>query len=84
MSDDLKIYDYQKFEDDVTVDKNHSLQYVKRQSVNAEEIAFVVHITNNVIEKLAEFQGDNKQFYLRKRSKSISWGKVCNPSKARQ
>ena len=49
MSDELKKYDFKKFKGEISVDKNHSLQYLRRQTVNADEIVFTLHITNKVL-----------------------------------
>ena len=38
MSDELKKYDFKKFKRETNVDKNHSLQYLRKQTVNANEI----------------------------------------------
>jgi hypothetical protein len=50
MSDVLKKnYNFEKFKRDVVIDVNHCLKYVKRQCINSEEIAFTLHITNQVL-----------------------------------
>ena len=48
MSDELKKYDFKKFKGEINVDKNHSLQYLRKQTVNANEIVFTIHITNKI------------------------------------
>ena len=49
MSDKLKKYDFKKFKGEINVDKNHSLQYLRKQTVNANEIVFTIHITNKIL-----------------------------------
>ena len=48
--DDLKRhYNFDKFKRDVVVDTNHCQKYVKRHSVRFDEIAFTVHVDNQVL-----------------------------------
>ena len=49
MSDELKKYDFKKFNGEISVDKNHSLEYIRKQTVNADEIVFTLHITNRAL-----------------------------------
>ena len=49
MSDELKKYNFEKYKGNIIVDTNHSLQYVSKQCINADEIVFTVHITNQVL-----------------------------------
>ena len=50
MSDVFKEnYDYQRYKQDVVVDDNHCLQYVKKQCVDSEAVVFTLHITNKVL-----------------------------------
>ena len=49
MSDELKKYDFKKFKGGINVDKNHSLQYLRKQTVNANEIVSTIHITNKIL-----------------------------------
>ena len=53
MSDVLKTikgnYNFEKFKRDVVVDTNHCLNYVRRQCISSDQIAFTLHITNNVL-----------------------------------
>ena len=49
MSDELKKYDFKKFKGEISVDKNHSLQYLRKQTVNGNEIVFTIHITNKIL-----------------------------------
>jgi len=49
MSDQLDLLDVEKFRHEITVDTNHCLQYVKKQSVNAEEIVLAIHLTNQIL-----------------------------------
>jgi hypothetical protein len=56
MSDKLKQYNFEKYKGNVTIDSNHSLEYVKRQCINADEIVFTVHITNHVLKSWQDFK----------------------------
>jgi hypothetical protein len=56
MSDELKQYTFEKYKGNVTIDSNHSLEYVKRQCINADEIVFTVHITNHVLKSWQDFK----------------------------
>ena len=53
MSDVLKTikgnYNFEKFKRDVIVDSNHCLNYVRRQCISLDQIAFTLHISNNVL-----------------------------------
>ena len=51
MSDKLLEYHLKKYKGHVKVDTDHSLQYIRRQCVNADEIVFTVHITNYVLKR---------------------------------
>ena len=52
MSDALhKYYDFEKYKSEIVINTNHCLRYVNIQSVNAEEIVYTIHITNNVLKK---------------------------------
>ena len=56
MSDKLKQYNFEKYKGNVTIDSNHSLEYVKRRCINADEIVFTVHITNHVLKSWQDFK----------------------------
>ena len=49
MSDELKKYDFKKFKGETNIDKNRSLQYLRKQTVNANEIVFMIHIKNKIL-----------------------------------
>ena len=49
MSDELKKYDFKKFKGEISVNKNHSLQYSRKQTVYANEIVFTIHIANKML-----------------------------------
>lgn len=49
MSSELKKYDFKKFKGEISIDNNHSLQYLRKQTVNADEIVFTLHITNKAL-----------------------------------
>lgn len=56
MSDIFKqIYDFEKFKRDVVVDTDHCLQYVNKQCISSEQIAFTLHITNKALKSWQEF-----------------------------
>jgi hypothetical protein len=42
-------YDYQRYKQDVVVDDNHCLQYIKKLCVDSEVVVFTLHITNKVL-----------------------------------
>lgn len=55
MSEDLKQYNYQKYKEGITVDINHSI-HVTKQFINGEDVAFTVHINNNVLKSWQDFK----------------------------
>ena len=56
MSENLAAYNLRKYKDDVGIHHNFSLQYVRRQCVGSEELAFNVEITNRCIKSWGEFK----------------------------
>ena len=57
MSDALhKYYDFEKYKSEIVINSKHCLRYVNIQSVNAEEIVYTIHITNNVGIRLSFIQ----------------------------
>ena len=87
MSDELKKYDFKKFRGEISVDKNHSLQYLRKRTVNADEIVFTLHITNkalkswydiketlscSVVEILNYFLAENFAILIKKDDKRIN------------
>jgi hypothetical protein len=57
MSDIFKQnYNFEKFKRDVVVDTNHCLKYVSRQCISSEEVAFTLHITNEVLKSWQDFK----------------------------
>ena len=57
MSDIFKQdYHFERFKADVVVDSNHCLNYVNRQCVSSEEVAFTVHTTNEVLKSWQDYK----------------------------
>ena len=45
----LKKNDFKKFKGETDIYKNYSLQYLRKQTVNANEIVFMIHIANKIL-----------------------------------
>ena len=72
MSDVLHEYcNFAKFKDDIVVDTNHCLQYVRQPSVNSEDIVFTVHITNKLLKQWEDLK-------VGERSNCISFVDILN------
>ena len=56
MSEVVNSYNWQKFKNDICIDAEHSLQYIRRQCVNENEIVLMMHITNQCLKSLHEFK----------------------------
>ena len=56
MSDVLKTVAFQKYKDDITVDNNNCLRYVRRECAQSKEIYLTVHITNRALKSWNEIK----------------------------
>ena len=83
MSDELKKYDFKKFKGAISVDKNHSLQYLRKQTVNADEIVFTIHITNKILKSWDDIRQMISCSFVEILNCFLA-KKLCNSSKERQ
>jgi uncharacterized protein (UPF0335 family) len=56
MSEFLSSYDFKKFKDHFKISYEHSLNYVRKQITNEEELFITIHITNECLKSWYDFK----------------------------